>query len=68
MVMEEKIHCNICDVLIYDNDIENHITTSIHKNSKNRFIQQLNSVKIDDNITDKSTYDIWKNSIIGNVI
>lgn len=64
MVMEEKIHCNICDVLIYDNDIENHITTSIHKNSKNRFIQQLNSVKIDDNITDKSTYDIWKNSII----
>lgn len=62
--MEEKIHCNICDVLIYDNDIENHITTSIHKNSKNRFIQQLNSVKIDDNITDKSTYDIWKNSII----
>lgn len=64
MIMEEKIHCNICDVLIYVNDIANHITTSIHKNSKNRFIQQLNSVKIDDNITDKSTYDIWKNSII----
>ena len=62
--MEEKIHCNICDVLIYVNDIADHITTSIHKNSKNRFIQQLNSVKIDDNITDKSTYDIWKNSII----
>ena len=62
--MEEKIYCNICEGLIYVNDIENHITTSIHKDSKNRFIQQLNSVNIDDNITDKSTYGIWKNSII----
>jgi hypothetical protein len=62
MVMEEKIHCNICDVLIYVNDIENHITNPIHKNSKNRFIQQLYSVMIDENITNKSTYSIWENS------
>ena len=47
--MEEKIHCNICDVLIYVNDIENHITNSIHKNSKNHYIQQLYSVGLDDN-------------------
>ena len=53
--MEEKIHCNICDVLIYVNDIENHITNPIHKNSKNRYIQHLYSVGLDDNITNKST-------------
>jgi hypothetical protein len=62
MVMEEKIHCNICDVLIYFNEIENHITNLIHKNSKNRFIQQLYSVMIDENINNKSTYSIWENS------
>jgi hypothetical protein len=60
--MEEKIYCNICDGLIYVNDIEDHITNSIHKDSKNHFIQQLNSVKINENITNKSTYCIWKNS------
>lgn len=58
--MEEKIHCNICDVFIYVNDIENHITNPIHKNSKNRYIQQLYSVDLEDNITNKSTYYIWK--------
>ena len=58
--MEEKIHCNICDVLIYVNDIENHITNPVHKNSKNRYIQQLYSVGLYDNITNKSTYYIWK--------
>jgi len=60
--MEEKIYCNICDGLIYVNDIEDHITNSIHKDSKNHFIQQLNSVKINENITNKSTICIWKNS------
>ncbi len=60
--MEEKIYCNICEGLIYVNDIEDHITNSIHKDSKNHFIQQLNSVKINENITNKSTYCIWKNS------
>jgi hypothetical protein len=60
--MEEKIYCNICQELIYVNDIEDHIKNSIHKDSKNHFIQQLNSVKINENITNKSTYCIWKNS------
>ncbi|HKO40616.1 MAG TPA: hypothetical protein VJU85_05090 [Nitrososphaeraceae archaeon] len=60
--MEEKIYCNICEELIYVNDIEDHIKNSIHKDSKNHFIQQLNSVKINENITNKSTYCIWKNS------
>ena len=58
--MEEKIYCNICDGLIYVNDIEDHITNSIHKDSKNHFIQQLNSVKINEYITNKSTICIWK--------
>jgi hypothetical protein len=66
--MEEKIHCNICDVLIYVNDIENHITNPIHKNSKNRYIQQLYSVRLDDNITNKSTYYIWKKTKSSNFI
>jgi hypothetical protein len=60
--MEEKIHCNICDVFIYVNDIENHITNPIHKDSKNRYIQQLYSVWLDDNINNKSTYYIWQNT------
>lgn len=59
--MEEKIYCNICDVLIYVNDIENHITNPIHKDSKNCYKQQLYSVGLDDNITNKSTYYVWKN-------
>ena len=66
--MEEKIHCNICDVLIYVNDIENHITNPIHKNSKNRYIQQLYSVGLDDTITNKSTYYIWKKTKSSNFI
>jgi hypothetical protein len=66
--MEEKIHCNICDVLIYVNDIENHITNPIHKNSKNRYLQQLYSVRLDDNITNKSTYYIWKKTKSSNFI
>jgi hypothetical protein len=66
--MEEKIHCNLCDVLIYVNDIENHITNPIHKNSKNRYIQQLYSVRLDDNITNKSTYYIWKKTKSSNFI
>jgi hypothetical protein len=66
--MEEKIHCNICDVLIYVNDIENHITNPIHKNSKNRYIQHLYSVGLDDNMTNKSTYDIWKKTKSSNFI
>lgn len=60
--MEEKIHCNICDVFIYVNDIENHIRNPIHKDSKNRYIQQLYSVWLDDNITNKSTYYVWQNT------
>ena len=58
--MEEKIYCNICNVFIYVNDIENHITNPMHKNSKNRYMQQLYSVELDDNITNKSTYCVWK--------
>lgn len=60
--MEEKIHCNICDVFIYVNDIENHITNPTHKDSKNRHKQQLYSVGLDDNITNKSTYYVWQNT------
>ena len=66
--MEEKIRCNICDVLIYVNDIENHITNPIHKNSKNHYIQHLYSVGLDDNITNKSTSYIWKKTKSSNFI
>ena len=66
--MEEKIHCNICDVLVYVNDIENHITNPIHKNSKNRYIQHLYSVGLDNNITNKSTSYIWKKTKSSNFI
>jgi hypothetical protein len=60
--MEEKIYCNICDVFIYVNEIENHITNSIHKNSKNEYIQQLSFVERDDKINNKSPYCVWKST------
>ena len=60
--MEDKIHCNICNVFIYLNNIENHLTTPEHKNSKNRYTEQLNSLEINNNITNKSTYYKWKNT------
>ena len=60
--MEEKIYCNICDVSIYVNEIENHITNSIHKKSKNKYIQQLSFVERDDKIINKSTYCVWKST------
>ena len=62
IVMEEKIHCNICNILIYGYNIENHIMTPKHKHSKNRFIQQLDSIEVDSKITNKSTYHVWKNN------
>jgi hypothetical protein len=60
--MEEKIYCNICDVIIYVNEIENHITNSIHKKSKNEYIQQLSFIERDDKITNESTYCVWKST------
>jgi hypothetical protein len=60
--MEEKIHCNICNVFIYLNNIENHLITPEHKNSKNRYTEQLNFLEINNNITNKSTYYKWKDT------
>jgi hypothetical protein len=66
--MEEKIYCNICDGVIYVNDMENHITNSIHRKSKKDYMQQLSSVEGDNKITSKSTYSVWKNDTNSNVI
>lgn len=58
--MEEKYNCNICNLLIDINDIENHIKTPNHKDSKNQYIQQLNSLKTNENMTNNSSYEEWK--------
>ena len=58
--MEEKYNCNICNLLIDINDIENHIKTQIHKDSKNQYIQQLNSLKTNEKMTNNSSYYEWK--------
>jgi hypothetical protein len=60
--MEEKYHCNICNLLIDFNDIENHIKTQNHKNSKNLYIQQLKSLKTKEMMTNNSSYHEWKES------
>ena len=57
--MEEKYNCNICNLLIDINDIENHIKTQNHKDSKNQYIQQLNSLKTNE-MTNNSSYYEWK--------
>jgi hypothetical protein len=58
--MEETYHCNICNLLIDFNDIENHIKTQTHKNSKNQFIHQLNSLETNEKMTNNSSYHEWK--------
>ena len=58
--MEEKYKCNICNLLIDINDIENHIKTQNHKDSKNQYIQQLNSLDTNEKMTNKSSYEEWK--------
>jgi len=58
--MEEKLQCNICNLSIESNEIENHINTQNHKNSKNEYIQQLSSKKR--NLVYSSTYYDWKKS------
>ena len=57
--MDEKYLCNICNLLIDFNDIENHIKTQTHKNSKDQFIHQLNSLKTNEKMTNNSTYHEW---------
>lgn len=58
--MEEKYSCNICNLLIHNDDIENHIKTQNHKDSKNQYIKQLNSLDTNKNMTNKSSYEEWK--------
>jgi len=58
--MEEKYKCNICNLLIDIDDIEDHIKTQNHKDSKNQYIQQLNSLKANEKMTNNSTYNEWK--------
>ncbi|HET9807597.1 MAG TPA: hypothetical protein VFP49_11860 [Nitrososphaeraceae archaeon] len=58
--MEEKYNCNICNLSIDFNDIDNHIKTQNHKDSKNQYIQQLNSLKTNEKMTNNSSYDEWK--------
>ncbi len=58
--MEENYHCNICNLLIEFNDIENHIKTQNHKNSKNQYIHQLKSLETNENMTNNSSYHEWK--------
>ena len=57
--MDEKYLCNICNLLIGSNDIENHIKTQNHEDSKNHYIQQLNSLKTNEKMTNNSTYHEW---------
>ncbi len=58
--MEEKYNCNICNLSIDFNDIDNHIKTQNHKDSKNQYIQQLNLLKTNEKMTNNSSYDEWK--------
>jgi U1 zinc finger len=58
--MDEKYYCNICNMLIDSNIIENHIKTQNHKDSKNQYIQQLNSLKTNEKMTNNSSYTEWK--------
>jgi hypothetical protein len=58
--MEEKYRCNICNLLIDSNDINNHINTENHTDAKNQYIQQLNSRKIKKGLTNTSSYYEWK--------
>lgn len=58
--MVEKYNCNICNMLIDSNDIENHIKTQNHKDSRDQYVKQLNSSKTNGNIHNHSSYHEWK--------
>ena len=39
--MDEKYYCNICNLYINVNDIENKIITQNNKHLKNKFLEEL---------------------------
>jgi hypothetical protein len=43
--MGNKINCNICNKLIVENNLEEHVSSREHINNKNTLIKELNSNK-----------------------
>jgi hypothetical protein len=56
----EKYQCNICNLLIDANEIENHIKTQDHQNLQHEYLQQLNSSKKTGELTNTSSFYEWK--------
>ena len=43
--MGNKVNCNICNKLIVENNLEEHVSSIEHINNKNTLIKELNSNK-----------------------
>lgn len=60
--MDEKYYCNMCNLYINVNEIENHIITQNHIHSKNQYLQELKKSEINQNMTNNSSYHEWMKS------
>lgn len=61
--MEEQLKCNICNVMIYASQADQHISTLSHTTSKSRLEQDLNAVKEECYKNDRSVVILWEKSI-----
>jgi hypothetical protein len=57
--MDEKYYCNICNLYIMLNEIENHIITQNHNHLKNQYLLELNKSETNKELTNNSSYHEW---------
>jgi len=61
--MDEKYYCNMCNLYINVNEIENHIITQNHKHLKNQYIQELEKSETNENMINNSSYYEWMKNL-----
>ena len=58
--MENKVDCNICNKIIVENKLEEHVSSEEHINNKNTLIKELNFNKDNQDFLE-SVVSKWQN-------
>ena len=58
--MENKVDCNICNKLIVENNLEEHVSSKEHINNKNTLIKELDFNKNNQDFLE-SVVSKWRN-------
>lgn len=58
--MENKVNCNICNRLIIENKLEEHVSSKEHINNKNTLIKELDFNKNNQDFLE-SVVSKWRN-------